>query len=284
MQLRPYCEIDVFGAQAYLGNPLAVVVDAKGLDPQQMQRFARWTNLSETCFLLPPTDPAADYQVRIFTPVQELPFAGHPTLGSCHAWLQSGGTPQAAGQIVQQCAQGLVRLRREDTRLAFCAPALRRAPVEEAMLAPLLQALGLPRAKLRKAQWLDNGPRWLGLLVDAEETVLALEPDHSALRSLPLTGVIGPCARAAAPAAIGGSDFQVRAFAAAQGIAEDPVTGSLNAALAQWLIAEGLAPARYVVSQGARVQRAGTVYLEQRQGEVWVGGNVLTCMQGTVLL
>jgi len=284
MQPRPYLEVDVFGTQPYLGNPLAVVTDAQGLDVQQMQQFARWTNLSETTFLVAPTHPEADYQVRIFTPSRELPFAGHPTLGSCHAWLAQGGAPRATKHIVQQCALGLVRLRRDGTRLAFCAPSMRRTPIDEAALVPVLSALGLAKGAVQKAQWLDNGPLWLGLLVDNAQTVLALEPNHAALTSLGLVGVIGPCKGAAAIGSTEPCDFEVRAFASAAGVAEDPVTGSLNAALAQWLISEGLAPVRYVVSQGARLQRRGQLFIEQQEGEVWVGGNCFTCVRGTVQL
>lgn len=284
MQARSYIEVDVFGSQAYLGNPLAVVADARGLDAPQMQRFARWTNLSETTFLMAPTHPDADYQVRIFTPSCELPFAGHPTLGSCHAWLAQGGTPRSATQIVQQCALGLVRLRPDGARFAFCAPPMRRAAIDEAALAPVLTALGLPKRAVRKAQWLDNGPRWLGLLVDSAQTLLALEPNHAALQSLGLVGVIGPCNSADADGSPQPGDFAVRAFASAAGVLEDPVTGSLNGALGQWLIGEGLAPARYVVSQGARLQRSGLVFIEQLEGEVWVGGNCVTCVRGTVQL
>jgi len=284
MQPRPYLEVDVFGTQPYLGNPLAVVTDAQGLDVQQMQQFARWTNLSETTFLVAPTHPEADYQVRIFTPSRELPFAGHPTLGSCHAWLAQGGAPRATKHIVQQCALGLVRLRRDGTRLAFCAPSMRRTPIDEAALVPVLSALGLAKGAVQKAQWLDNGPLWLGLLVDNAQTVLALEPNHAALTSLGLVGVIGPCKGAAVIGSTEPCDFEVRAFASAAGVAEDPVTGSLNATLAQWLISEGLAPVRYVVSQGARLQRRGQLFIEQQEGEVWVGGNCFTCVRGTAQL
>lgn len=284
MKTRRYQQIDVFTAEAYLGNPLAVVLDASDLDTARMQQFARWTNLSETTFLLPPTDPQADYQVRIFTPTRELPFAGHPTLGSCHAWLLSGGVSRRAGEVVQQCSVGLVRVRREAARLAFCAPLLRRAAVSDGQLEPVLTALGLPRARVQSAQWLDNGPRWLGLLIDSAETVLALEPEHEALKSLALVGVIGPRTDRGPQSAPVDGAFEVRAFAAADHIAEDPVTGSLNAALAQWLIAEGLAPGRYVAAQGSRVHRAGRVYIESEDGDVWVGGNAVRCIEGTVLL
>jgi PhzF family phenazine biosynthesis protein len=283
MRARPYREIDVFSGQAYRGNPLAVVLDGSDLDPATMQRFANWTNLSETCFLLPPTDPAADYQVRIFTPARELPFAGHPTLGSCHAWLASGGAPRQADALVQQCAIGLVPLRRSGARLAFRAPPMQVSAVDEAQLAAALAALGLARGRLRKAAWLDNGPRWLGLLLDSAETVLSLNPDHAALQPLGLVGVVGPTPAAAVRVA-GACDFEVRAFAASDGIPEDPVTGSLNAALGQWLIGERLAPPSYLVAQGSRLQRAGRVYVEAREDAIWVGGDSLTCVEGTVML
>jgi PhzF family phenazine biosynthesis protein len=280
MLRRPYQEIDVFTAEAYRGNALAVVLDADGLETGRMQQFARWTNLSETSFLLPPSDPAADYQVRIFTPTSELPFAGHPSLGSCHAWLQRGGVPRQPGRIVQQCALGLVQLRPEGTGLAFCAPPVQQAPVAPALLEDVLAALGLARHSLRAALWLENGPRWLALLADSAATVLALEPDHSRLRSLANIGLIGPYGDTpAAPA-----DFEVRAFADPENIAEDPVTGSLNAALGQWLIPLGLLPARYRVSQGTRLQRAGRVTVTAQEGQVWVSGDCVTCVDGTVLL
>ena len=280
MLRRPYQEIDVFTAEAYRGNALAVVLDAAGLDTERMQQFARWTNLSETSFLLAATDPAADYQVRIFTPNSELPFAGHPSLGSCHAWLQGGGVPRQPDHIVQQCALGLVQLRPAGAGLAFCAPPMQQAPVQPTLLEAVLAALDLPAARVRAAQWLQNGPRWLGLLVDSAATVLALEPDHARLRSLANIGLIGPYGDTqGAPA-----DFEVRAFADPENIAEDPVTGSLNAAFGQWLIAEGLLPARYRVSQGTRLQRAGRVSVAAQDGAVWVSGSSVTCVDGTVLL
>jgi PhzF family phenazine biosynthesis protein len=279
MILRRYAEIDVFTEQPYLGNPLAVVLDGAGLDDAAMQRFARWTNLSETSFLLEPTDAAADYRVRIWTPGGELPFAGHPTLGSCHAWLAAGGVAQAAEAIVQQCGVGLVRVRRDGERLAFEAPPLRREAVDDAALAPVLDALGLRRGQLRSAAWLDNGPRWLGLLLESAAAVLALEPDHAALKALGIkVGAIGAHDAASACA------FEVRAFAAAIGIPEDPVTGSLNASLAQWLIGEGIAPPRYVAAQGTRLGRAGRVHIEQRDAAVWVGGVSVGCVEGRVRL
>ena len=277
MQQRNFKQVDVFTATAYRGNPLAVVLDGEGLSDERMQAFARWTNLSETSFVLAPTQPGADYRVRIFTPGGELPFAGHPTLGTCRAWLHDGGRPRGE-LIVQECGVGLVQVRRDGERLAFAAPALRRRDVEPALLQSVLAALGLPRERLRAAQWLDNGPQWLGLLVDDAQTVLALEPDQAALKSLAKVGVVAP-----RPA---GSDtqFEVRAFAAPIGIAEDPVTGSLNAGLAQWLIETGVAPPSYVASQGRCLGRDGRVHVQSVGPTLWIGGDTALCVQGSVTL
>ncbi len=262
LKSRRYRVVDVFTREPYRGNPVAVVMDGDGLGDDEMQRFARWTNLSETTFVLAPTDAAADYRLRIFTPGGELPFAGHPTLGTCHAWLSAGGTPRDAGTIVQQCAVGLVRVRREGVqRLAFETPPLRRSDPDAALVAQVLAALGADAARLLAAQWLDNGPQWLALRFDSAETVLALEPDHAALKPLAKIGVIGAHREGAECA------FEVRAFASAIDIAEDPVTGSLNASLAQWLIGAGHAPERYVAAQGTRLGRAGRVHVakDERQ-------------------
>jgi PhzF family phenazine biosynthesis protein len=275
---RRFTQVDVFTDVPLLGNPLAVVHDAGGLSDAQMQAFARWTNLSETTFLLAPTDAAADYRVRIFTPGGELPFAGHPTLGSCHAWLEAGGAPRAAAEVVQQCGVGLVRIRRDGARNAFAAPALRRRDVTEAEFAPVLAALGLARAQVQAAQWLDNGPNWLGLLLDDAATVLALEPDHAALKQLAKVGVV-------APHKTGGEcQFEVRAFAASVGVPEDPVTGSLNAGLAQWLIGSGIAPVSYVAAQGTQLARAGRVHIVREGDTIWVGGSSVSCVRGEVTL
>ncbi len=312
MKHRTFKQVDVFTDQPYFGNPLAVVLDGSGLDDAAMQRFARWTNLSETTFLLPTTDSVADYRVRIFTPGGELPFAGHPTLGSCHAWLQAGGQPQDQDFIVQQCQVGLVKIRRENVntdheRLAFAAPPLLRSAPSPVLLAQVAAALGLKAAQITAAQMLDNGPVWLGLLLDNAETVLQLEPDHLALKKLGVkVGVIGAHQTPETPALIArtnrearafagstreasaepaAADFEVRAFAAPMGTNEDPVTGSLNASLAQWLMAEGHAPECYVAAQGSCLGRAGQVYLERDStGQVWVGGESVTCIDGHVTL
>ncbi|MDO5291066.1 MAG: PhzF family phenazine biosynthesis protein [Pseudomonadota bacterium] len=319
---RPFAQIDVFTARPGLGNPVAVVLDAAGLSDTDMQRFARWTNLSETTFVLPPTDHAADYAVRIFTPGGELPFAGHPTLGTCFAWLAAGGQPQAADTIVQQCAKGLIPIRRSGgpggTRLAFAAPPLQASTPDAALLPAVARALGLPGAHaLRKARWLDNGPRWLGLLLPSADEVLALTPDHAALATLGVkVGVAGlsdpahdtapvliarasrearafaapaqRAAQAAASSALAPQDtplLHVRAFAAPLGVPEDPVTGSLNASLAQWLMAEGDVPATYVAAQGQCLGRDGHVHITRdAQGQVWVGGDCVRVITGQVTL
>lgn len=273
---RPFFQVDVFAQQPYSGNGLAVVMDSQDLSEAQMQAFARWTQLSETTFVLPPTAAEADYQVRIFTPGGELPFAGHPTLGSCHAWLEAGGQPREPGRVVQQCAVGLVHLRREATDLAFAAPALRRQAIDPTRLPRIISALGLAPGQVQAAQELDNGPLWFGLLLDSADTVRRLEPDHAQLRALGTK--IGV-------AAAQGTDLLVRAFAAPVGILEDPVTGSLNASLAQWLIEEGHMPSRYRASQGASVRRDGRIELHRdAHGQVWVGGASVTCISGQVWL
>ena len=278
MSRYTYTQVDVFTDEPLKGNPLAVVHGADGLTDEQMQAFARWTNLSETTFLLRPTDPAADYRVRIYTPGGELPFAGHPTLGSCHAWLRTGGTPRVRGMVVQQCGVGLVRIRQSDEGAAFAAPPLKTEPVDEATLAAVLAALGLAHDRLHAAQWLDNGPRWLALLLDRADTVLALEPDHHALKTLAKVGVVAPHPE--------GHDcrFELRAFASQIGIPEDPVTGSLNAGVAQWLMDTGMAPRRYVAAQGQRRGRAGRVHLDHDGRTLWVGGRSVSCIEGELVL
>jgi PhzF family phenazine biosynthesis protein len=303
MKTRPFKQVDVFTAKPYLGNPLAVVLDGTGLDDAAMQNFAKWTNLSETTFLLPPTEPSADYRVRIFTPGGELPFAGHPTLGSCHAWLQAGGRPKAAGRIVQQCAAGLVPIRHEGERLVFAAPSLRRSAPSPTLLAKVAAALGLKAQQIVAAQLLDNGPVWLGLLLNDAGTVLALKPDHRTLKELgqkvgvagipatedeaasPLISRSNREARAFARSDDEGIGLEVRAFAATIGIEEDPVTGSLNASLAQWLIADGHLPSRYLAAQGRCLGREGRVHVSHdAEGQVWVGGDSVTCIDGKVTL
>lgn len=282
MKQRPFKQVDVFTPVALRGNPLAVVLDGAALSDDEMQRFATWTNLSETTFLLPPTRDNADYRVRIFTPGGELPFAGHPTLGSCHSWLQAGGKPRRGDVIVQECKQGLVSLRREGERLAFAAPASKRASPSPAVLAQVAGALGLKASQIIAAQSLDNGPVWLSLLIDDPQTVLALQPDHAALRASGQK--VGVAARYR-DVREGEPMLEVRAFADPVGIPEDPVTGSLNASLAQWLIDEGHMPARYLAAQGACLGRAGRVHVERDDhGQVWVGGQTVTCIDGSVLL
>lgn len=275
---RAFAEVDVFTAVPYRGNPLAVVLDGTGLSTDEMQRFANWTNFSETTFLLPPTDPGADYAVRIFTTTVELPFAGHPTIGSCHAWLANGGRPQHTDHIVQECGVGLVEIRRDgDGRLAFAAPPLlREGPLEEATVQAAADALGIERAAVVASAWIDNGPGWLGLLLSTAEEVLAITAGNTNLK----IGVVGPYP-AGAPHA-----YEVRAFFPGAGATfEDPVTGSLNASAAQWLIGSERFTPPYVVSQGTAMGRAGQVFIStDSTGQVWVGGDAVTCVAGTVEL
>jgi PhzF family phenazine biosynthesis protein len=307
MKARPFQQVDVFTDTAFLGNPLAVVLEGTDLSDAQMQAFAAWTQLSETTFVLSPTPEGAaggaDYRVRIFTPGAELPFAGHPTLGTAHAWLKAGNTPRQAGVLVQECGVGLVTLKQLGERWAFAAPPLKRSDISAEDLAPVLAALGLDASEVIAAQNLNNGPHWLGLLVNDVDTVLALEPDHAALKKLGTkvgvaakrlaadAGLIRRAnreARAFAPStriANDPTDLEVRAFAAPVGVAEDPVTGSLNASLAQWLMTDGHMPAAYSARQGTVLGRAGQVFLSQdSQRQVWVGGDVVGCIQGTVSL
>jgi len=282
MQQRNFKQVDVFTAQPYLGNPLAVVLDGSGLSDEEMQHFAHWTNLSETTFLLPPQDDSADSRVRIFTPGADLSFAGHPTLGSCHAWLEAGGKPRRSDFIVQECKVGLVKLRRDGRRLAFAAPPLQRSAPSPAVLAQVAGALGLKATQVVAAQMLDNGTAWLGFLIDDAQALLALSPDHMELKRL---GYKVGVAAIRTDAKAAGPHLEVRGFAAPVGIVEDPVTGSLNASLAQWLIGEGHMPARYVAAQGACLGRAGRVHVERDEsGQVWVGGESVTCIAGSVQL
>jgi PhzF family phenazine biosynthesis protein len=298
MPRYPFLQVDVFGSAPLRGNPVAVVLDAEGLDAATMQRLASWTNLSETTFVLPPTHPDADYRLRIFTPGGELPFAGHPTLGSAHARATAAGSaalgqpgsaraqqPARAGVIVQECGVGLVEIRRDITpagdTLAFRAPPLvRQGPLDDADLARVLAALRLDAADVVSHAWVDNGPGWMAVRLRSADAVLALEPDDALTAGL-MIGAVGPYP-AGSP-----ENVEVRAFAAAVGVREDPVTGSLNAALAPGLVAEGVVPPRYRAGQGRHLGRAGivTVTCDDAPGgdaAVWVGGTTVTCVAGTL--
>jgi len=284
---RTFSQIDVFTDTALKGNPLAVVHDGAGLDTAAMQRFTDWTNLSEATFLAPPTQAAADYAVRIFCPGRELPFAGHPTLGSCHAWLQAGGRPKG-DYIVQECGVGLVRIRRDGDRLAFAAPPLKTSgPLPEADVALIARGLRIAREDIVAHAWCDNGPRWRGVMLGSAAQVLALKPDSAVLAGLEV-GVVGPRGKVgvvAPSSAAGDTQFEVRAFFTGNsGIAEDPVTGSLNAGLAQWLIGAGIAPPAYVAAQGTAMGRAGRVFVQQDGDDIWIGGHSVTVIEGRVAL
>lgn len=316
MKNRPFKQVDVFTRTPYQGNPLAVVLDSSDLSPEDMQHFAKWTNLSETTFLLPPSPEAAaagaDYQVRIFTPAYEMPFAGHPTLGSCHAWLEAGGRPKKSEFILQQCPVGLVRIRHSTQPIAFAAPALTRSQPTPAAVASLVAALGLDLAQVLAAQHLTNGPRHFGLLLDSAAAVQQAEPNPEALRTAMAAANVSGIGVAALDKPEAGhglikrSNREARAFASHAGtsvdaehtqlivrfffdsgatVLEDPVTGSFNASLAQWLMADGLAPASYTATQGTCMGRLGQVHLSQDDtGQVWVGGDSVTCIEGRVTL
>lgn len=273
-------QVDVFSDVPLKGNPLAVVLGADGLGDEQMIAFANWTNLSETTFLLAPRHPEADYRVRIFSTSTELPFAGHPTLGSCHAWLEAGGMPKGQ-EIVQECGVGLVRIRRNEHGLAFLAPPLLKSgPLNVDLLERVRSGLRLPAEAIVDAQWVDNGAGWLALMLKDRQQVLALKPDYHQLLDLAV-GVIAPWD----PAVDGDeAQFEVRGFIAGDGMPEDPATGSLNAGLAQWMLGKGLAPSSYVVSQGLTMGRAGRIHVERIAENVWIGGAVVTCINGSLSL
>lgn len=281
MTSHPFSQVDVFGHGPLAGNPVAVVHDATGLDDEQMAAYARWTNLSETTFLLPPTRAGADYRLRIFTPAEELPFAGHPTLGSAHAWLRAGGVPAQEDHLVQECGLGLVELRTDQGTLSFRAPDfLRFGEVEEETLGRAVAALGVEPGRFVRAAWIDNGPGWLGIQVSSAAEVLGLRPDFAAMQGLEV-GVIGPHAEKERERV--GADHEVRAFCPGLLVPEDPVTGSLNAGFALWLTRAGHLPPEYVVRQGTALGRDGRVRVRTADdGGVWVGGTTTTVVEGTV--
>lgn len=275
---RRFSQVDVFGGGPCSGNPVAVVLDAEGLGDEEMQRFARWTNLSETTFVLSPSDPGADYRVRIFTPVLELPFAGHPTLGTCHAWLEAGGEPRDPGEIVQECGAGLVRIRRGEEGLAFAAPLLvRSGPASAEEAAKVAAVLDLDPAEMLAVEWVDNGPGWIAVLLKSAERVLELRPGALDFD----LGVVGFHPEGSETA------IELRAFAPLGGGAwvEDPVTGSLNASVAQWLLGSGQLTAPYVASQGGAIGRAGRIHISQDEDDtIWVGGHTETLISGSAEL
>ena len=276
---RGFAQVDVFSSTPYLGNPVGVVLNGRDLADEDMQRLARWTNLSETTFVLPATSADADYRLRIFTPGGELPFAGHPTLGSAHAWLEHGGTPTTSGSVVQECQAGLVTLLRQDDALSFAAPPmLRSGPLDDSFLDEIVAAFGIDPREVLAHQWVDNGPGWAVVQLPGAADVLALEPDLSRIPDA-MVGAIG--------AYPGGSEhaFEMRTFAPRVGVAEDPVCGSMNASVGQWLTATGIAPTSYRVSQGARLGRAGSILITADDtGTVWVGGATTTCIRGVITL
>ncbi|MER5523415.1 PhzF family phenazine biosynthesis protein [Streptomyces sp. NPDC002677] len=274
---RSFAQVDVFSTNPYGGNPVAVVLDGTDLSDEEMQRVACWTNLSETTFVLPPTTPEADYRLRIFTPQDELPFAGHPTLGSARAWLDGGGLPRHADRIVQECAAGLVTVRRGEGTLSFAAPPrVREGALDDDHLNRITTAFGITRDRVVAHQWVDNGPGWAVLQLATAEEVLALEPDLSLIPDA-MVGAIGAHPHGSP------HHFEMRTFAPGVGVPEDPACGSMNAAVGQWLTAGGAAPSTYRVSQGQRLGRTGTIEITaDTDGTVWVSGATTVCVRGTI--
>jgi PhzF family phenazine biosynthesis protein len=278
---RGFRQVDVFGVDSCLGNPVAVLLDAEGLDDETLRRFSVWSNLSECTFVLPPEAAGADYRVRIFSLNTELPFAGHPTLGTARAWLDAGGAPATPDVVVQECGAGLVPVRVEGDRLAFCAPPrVRSGPVDPDTITALIEILGIGREQVVDAEWLDNGPGWVGLLLDSARSVLDLHPDAAAHPGRWDIGVIGPHEPGSEAA------FELRAFFTdgVEPLREDPVTGSLNAAAAEWLIACGRAPADYIASQGTAMGRRGRIHLSSDEAGLWVGGRAEIILSGSAVL
>ncbi|MGP5241254.1 PhzF family phenazine biosynthesis protein [Corynebacterium flavescens] len=275
---HPFAQVGVFSQSLYQGNPLAVILEAEDLSDSDLQKIARWTNLSETTFLLPPTQEGADYRVRIFTPRGELLFAGHPTLGSAHAWLEHHGDSRDKEVLVQECAAGLIKIRRGEGILSFAAPATQRSgDLNEDFLATIARAFGIERQDIAAHQWVDNGPGWAVVQLPTAQQVLDLQPDLSLIPDA-MVGAIG-----AYPA---GSefDFEMRTFAPRAGVAEDPVCGSMNASVGQWLIRSGRVDGAYRVSQGSLLGRAGDITITpDEMGTVWVGGATNTLFRGTAL-
>ncbi len=270
--------VDVFSSVPFRGNPVSVILGADDLSDAEMALISKWTNLSETTFLVRPTRPEADYRVRIFGLGEEFPFAGHPTLGTCHAWLAGGGKPKGEG-IVQECGVGLVRLRRDQGRLAFAAPPLRKSePLAPEILARIQRGLGLSDGEITASRRIDNGLEFVVVVIPDRDRLLALKPDWAVLK-LDGLAVVAPWRGEGR-----GADFEVRAFDPTLTGGEDPVTGSLNASLAQWLMGEGLAPSHYVVSQGTHLGREGRVHLDRASADIWVGGDTVGHVAGRLTL
>ena len=274
----PFAQVDVFSRAAYLGNPVAVILDADGLDDEDMLRMARWTNLSETTFVLSPTTHRADYRLRIFTPGGELPFAGHPTLGSAHAWLEHGGIPMVRDRLCQECEAGLVEVRRREGLLWFAAPPTRRSgDIEEEYLGQIVEAFGIDHDQVLAHQWVDNGPGWAVVRLATAQQVLDLQPDLTRIPTA-MVGAIGAYPDGSEHA------FELRTFAPGVGVEEDPVCGSMNASVAQWFLRTGTVSGGYRVSQGRRLDRAGDITITaDTDGTIWVGGNTNTLFHGAAI-
>ncbi|MFC4526274.1 PhzF family phenazine biosynthesis protein [Dyella halodurans] len=273
MRTKRFSQIDVFSGELFMGNPVAVVHGADDFSDEDMAALARWTNLSETCFLLEPNDPRADYRVRFFSSLREMPFAGHPTLGTCHAWLSAGGVPRDT-QVMQECAIGLVPIRISERDLAFEAPSfVRSGAADGALVERILIAFGLQRSEVLHAEWVDNGAGWLALMLNDDARLLALKPDLASLHALPI-GLIAPSR--------GDAAYEVRAFVGGDAMPEDPATGSLNAGIARWLIETGMAPASFTIAQGTAMGRKGRIHVQASEGRIWVGGACVTRVDGVL--
>ncbi|NLP84822.1 PhzF family phenazine biosynthesis protein [Microbacterium sp. CFH 90308] len=279
--MRGFRQVDVFGQGSTSGNPVAVVLDAEDLDDEAMRRFSVWSNLSECTFVLPPTMPEADYRVRIFNLSTELPFAGHPTLGTARAWLDAGGTPADPRLLVQECGAGLVPVRIDGDLLAFSAPPrIRSGPVEPGLVATVADILGVDAAQILDAEWLDNGPGWVGMLLTDAKTVLGVRADSSRHPGPWDIGILGLHEDGA------DVSLEVRAFFTdgSEPLREDPVTGSLNAAAAEWLIARGSLSAPYTAAQGTAMGRRGRVHVSADDDRLWVGGRTDVVISGHISL
>jgi len=280
MRSRRFIQCDVFTSEPTRGNGLAVIVDGDGLSVQQMQRFAAWTQLAETTFLMPPTDPGADYKVRIFTPAREIPFAGHPTLGSCAAWLQSGGQPKNAGTVKQECAVGIVTIDTTGQMPAFAAPPTRTTPMAEETRDKVVATLGIDPGRIVRTAQLDNGPVWQAFELRSAEDVLAVDATRVHHGNLQRIGLFGRHERG------GDCDYETRMLSSTSMNNEDPVTGSLNAAIACWMYGDGQWREPVTVAQGTRLDRLGRVYMRRdaANGTIWVGGQTCMLIEGTVTL
>lgn len=279
MQSRRFIQCDVFSPIPTQGNALAVVVDSQGVSEEQMRLFAAWTNLAETTFLLPPEDAAADYRVRIFTPSREMPFAGHPTLGSCASWLHCGGEPRDPRTVRQECGVGIVEIDiTQKDGFAFKAPPTSIEAMDSGHFDAIIETLEIPRNTVRQTAQLDNGPVWQLLELESAGAVLAVDSSRVRWPAFKAIGLIG-----AHPAGAE-CDYEVRMLAPSSGMSEDPITGSLNSAIAHWMQADGRLSGPITVAQGTAIGRHGRVSIRpSSDGDgIQIGGQTHILIDGTV--